>query len=445
MSDKRRGLGRGLGALIPSSASANASGNGPAPSRPVDLFFPEARKRSSDAQVVEETSTAAAPVTEETTTSAGPKDAAGTRVDESTAGAGARTPTQEAPSKAGPSKAASSKAPVRRGAAGKDDAPAGPDLPAVKKPAARKASTARTEATVPALAESGVASSQSPDADDHGVDLIDVPGVRFAEISVSDIHPNRKQPRTVFDEDDMAELVHSVREIGVLQPIVVRTSTEEGGEPYELVMGERRWRAVQAAGLDTIPAIVRDTTDDDLLRDALLENLHRSQLNPLEEAAAYQQLLEDFGTTHEQLADRIGRSRPQVSNTLRLLKLPPLVQRRVGAGVISAGHARALLALPDAAAMERLAQKIVAEGMSVRATEEAVTLYQSPAAPTKNNIPRPGARHERLDYLASSLSDRLDTNVKISLGARKGRVSIEFASVEDLNRIMEVLSPGTPG
>lgn len=282
------------------------------------------------------------------------------------------------------------------------------------------------------------------DVEDQGVELVEVPGVRFAEIPVTDIHPNRKQPRSVFDEDDMAELVHSVREIGVLQPIVVRTSTEEGGEPYELVMGERRWRAVQAAGLETIPAIVRDTTDDDLLRDALLENLHRSQLNPLEEAAAYQQLLEDFGTTHEQLADRIGRSRPQVSNTLRLLKLPPLVQRRVAASVISAGHARALLALPDAAAMERLAQKIVAEGMSVRATEEAVTLYQNPASTPKNNIPRPGARHERLDYLASSLSDRLDTNVKISLGARKGRVSIEFASVEDLNRIMDVLTPGAP-
>lgn len=240
----------------------------------------------------------------------------------------------------------------------------------------------------------------------------------------------------------MAELVHSVREIGVLQPIVVRTSTEKGGEPYELVMGERRWRAVQAAGLETIPAIVRDTTDDDLLRDALLENLHRSQLNPLEEAAAYQQLLEDFGTTHEQLADRIGRSRPQVSNTLRLLKLPPLVQRRVAAGVLSAGHARALLALPDAAAMERMAQKIVAEGMSVRATEESVALYQDPTTPAKSSIPKPNARHERLDYLASSLSDRLDTNVKITLGARKGRVSIEFASVEDLNRIMDVLGPG---
>ena len=261
-------------------------------------------------------------------------------------------------------------------------------------------------------------------ADVNDVELVEVPGVRFAEISVTDIHPNRKQPRTVFDEDDMAELVHSVREIGVLQPIVVRTSTEQGGEPYELVMGERRWRAVQAAGLPTIPAIVRDTTDDDLLRDALLENLHRSQLNPLEEAAAYQQLLEDFGTTHEQLADRIGRSRPQVSNTLRLLKLPPLVQRRVAANVLSAGHARALLSLPDAASMERLAQKIVAEGMSVRATEEAVTLHREPATPGKNNIPRPGARHERLDYLASSLSDRLDTNVKISLGARKGDLHV---------------------
>ncbi|MCB5291087.1 putative chromosome-partitioning protein ParB [Arthrobacter sp. SO3] len=315
------------------------------------------------------------------------------------------------------------------------------NAPARKTPASREAGqpTAPKPATrKPAANEMPVVSAE----EDRGVELVEVPGVRFAEILVTEIHPNRKQPRSVFDEDDMAELVHSVREIGVLQPIVVRTSTEEGGEPYELVMGERRWRAVQAAGLQTIPAIVRDTTDDDLLRDALLENLHRSQLNPLEEAAAYQQLLEDFGTTHEQLADRIGRSRPQVSNTLRLLKLPPLVQRRVAASVISAGHARALLGLPDAAAMERLAQKIVAEGMSVRATEEAVTLYQNPAATPKNNIPRPGARHERLDYLASSLSDRLDTNVKISLGARKGRVSIEFASVEDLNRIMDVLSPG---
>jgi len=394
----------------------------------VDLFFPEARKRTPEASPTEET-TATEPLEAETTASSAAAEPAKSDVRAETgARVEAGAPTKAAAQAAGTEEDASTK--VAR--------------PAAKKATARKTAPASEapgtgeNGTKPAAAETGV------DDGDNGVDLMEIPGVRFAEIPVTDIHPNRKQPRSVFDEDDMAELVHSVREIGVLQPIVVRTSTEEGGEPYELVMGERRWRAVQAAGLDTIPAIVRDTTDDDLLRDALLENLHRSQLNPLEEAAAYQQLLEDFGTTHEQLADRIGRSRPQVSNTLRLLKLPPLVQRRVGAGVISAGHARALLALPDAAAMERLAQKIVAEGMSVRATEEAVTLYQSPASATKNNIPRPGARHERLDYLASSLSDRLDTNVKISLGARKGRVSIEFASVEDLNRIMDVLTPGNP-
>ena len=405
MSEKRRGLGRGLGALIPSSAAA--SGNGSAPSRPVDLFFPEARKRTAAAEVAPAEETTTVPETEETAKPQSPASV---------------------PGPAGPS-------------SGPDEKTvSGARKAAVRRPSASKGETAAAAAEPDA--EKSAADEPVPSTEDQGVELVEVPGVRFAEILVTDIHPNRKQPRSVFDEDDMAELVHSVREIGVLQPIVVRTSTEEGGEPYELVMGERRWRAVQAAGLQTIPAIVRDTTDDDLLRDALLENLHRSQLNPLEEAAAYQQLLEDFGTTHEQLADRIGRSRPQVSNTLRLLKLPPLVQRRVAASVISAGHARALLALPDAAAMERLAQKIVAEGMSVRATEEAVTLYQNPSGTPKNNIPRPGARHERLDYLASSLSDRLDTNVKISLGARKGRVSIEFASVEDLNRIMDVLTPG---
>ena len=398
MSEKRRGLGRGLGALIPSSAAANgSSGNGGAVSRPVDLFFPEGRKKT---EPLEQPATPAAPAAAKTQA----KDSAGSDNQSSARPAAAKS----------------------TGATVSEDG---------KKEAASAAAMAESNADPAAAEVTGHA--------DSGVELVEVPGARFAEISVADIHPNRKQPRSVFDEDDMAELVHSVREIGVLQPIVVRNSTEDGSEPYELVMGERRWRAVQAAGLETIPAIIRDTTDDDLLRDALLENLHRSQLNPLEEAAAYQQLLEDFGTTHEQLADRIGRSRPQVSNTLRLLKLPPLVQRRVAAGVLSAGHARALLSLPDAAAMERLAQKIVAEGMSVRATEEAVTLYQDPAKPAKNNIPRPGARHERLDYLASSLSDRLDTNVKISLGVRKGKVSIEFASVEDLNRIMDVLAPGS--
>jgi ParB family chromosome partitioning protein len=243
----------------------------------------------------------------------------------------------------------------------------------------------------------------------------------------------------------MAELVHSVREIGILQPIVVRPSGESGEYKYELVMGERRWRASQEAGMETIPAIIRSTTDDDLLRDALLENLHRSQLNPLEEAAAYQQLLEDFGCTHDELADRIGRSRPQVSNMIRLMKLPPLVQRRVAAGVLSAGHARALLGLADPAEMEKLAQRIVAEGLSVRATEEIVSLSDGLRRPKRESKPRAGARHERLDYIATSLSDRLDTSVKITLGAKKGRVSIEFASVDDLNRIMTVLSPNNEG
>lgn len=271
--------------------------------------------------------------------------------------------------------------------------------------------------------------------------LVEVPGATFANVPVSSIHPNRKQPRNIFDEDELAELVHSIREIGVLQPIVVRPSTEGGEFEYELVMGERRWRATQEAGLDSIPAIIRETADDDLLRDALLENLHRSQLNALEEAAAYQQLLDDFGCTHDELADRIGRSRPQVTNTLRLMKLPPLVQRRLAAGVLSAGHARALLSLADAAEMEKLAQRIVAEGLSVRATEEIVAMSDSLKRPVRSNRPQAGARHERLDYLATSLSDRLDTSVKITLGARKGKVAIEFASVDDLNRIMGVINP----
>jgi len=278
--------------------------------------------------------------------------------------------------------------------------------------------------------------TRRPGADSH---LVAVPGATFAEIPVGLIHANRKQPRSVFDDDEMAELVNSIREIGVLQPIVVRPSTEGGDQPYELVMGERRWRATREAGFAVVPAIIRSTTDDDLLRDALLENLHRSQLNPLEEAAAYQQLLDDFGCSHDELAERIGRSRPQISNTLRLMKLPSLVQRRLAAGVISAGHARALLGLSDQVEMEKLAQKIVAEGLSVRTTEELVSMNDGLRRPVKPNSPRAGARHERLDYLATSLSDRLDTSVKITLGARKGKVSIEFASVDDLNRIMGVL------
>ncbi|WP_422934759.1 ParB/RepB/Spo0J family partition protein [Sinomonas sp. P47F7] len=429
MSEKRRGLGRGLGALIPSSGTA--AGGAVAPSRPVDLFFPESRRASEPLDAAPaETPTPQSSASDGAESDGATQDSevsteastSGGDVSEAPAGAEAGESTDSAPAAAEP-----------KGTPRSDASKSGSKSPAAKAPAA-KASSAKAPVARPA------ASASSSGSDE--LDLVEVPGAQFAEIRVDDIHPNRKQPRTVFDEDEMSELVHSVREIGVLQPIVVRKSTEVGSESYELVMGERRWRAVQLAGLETIPAIIRDTSDDDLLRDALLENLHRSQLNPLEEAAAYQQLLEDFGTTHEELADRIGRSRPQVSNTIRLLRLPPLVQRRVAAGVLSAGHARALLSLPDPGAMERVAQRIVSEGLSVRATEEAVALYEDPGEPRRSNIPKPNARHERLDFLASSLADRLDTNVKITLGARKGRVSIEFASVEDLNRIMGVLSPG---
>jgi len=261
-------------------------------------------------------------------------------------------------------------------------------------------------------------------------------GVVYAELPIADIAPNPKQPRTVFDEDALAELVYSIKEIGLLQPIVVRR--REPGK-FEIVAGERRWRASQVAGLTHIPAIIRETADDVLLRDALLENLHRAQLNALEEAAAYQQLLDDFGCTQEELSMRIGRSRPQVSNTLRLLKLPPAVQRRVAAGVLSAGHARALLGLPDVAAMDALAARIVAEGLSVRTTEELVALSgpegaAKPPKARKGKISAPG-----LQDLADRLMDRLDTRVKIDVGRSKGTVSIEFATVGDLKRIVDLI------
>lgn len=336
MSEKRRGLGRGLGALIPTSSDAE---------RPVDVFFPGGRRSVT------------------------------------------------VPS-------ADSLAPT-------------------------------------------AASSEAPEEHTAGDTLVPVPGARFAEIPVAEIRPNPRQPRTVFDDDELRELADSIREIGVLQPIVVRPAPDGSG--FELIMGERRWRASQRAGAPTVPAIVRDTEDDDLLRDALLENLHRAQLNPLEEAAAYQQLLDDFGCTHEELATRIARSRPQISNTLRLLRLPVLVQRRVAAGVLSAGHARALLGLADAAAMERLAQRIVAEGLSVRATEEIVALGGEGAAATPRRAPRAGGRSAAVDDLASRLSDRFETRVKVSLGKSKGRMTVEFGSVDDLNRILEVMVPGEQG
>ena len=335
MSDRRRGLGRGLGALIPAApAKSEGAGTGAGPS-PVDVLIPERK--------------------------VGPGD--GTE-------------------------------------------PATGDGPGVDGP---------------------VAAAPAP-----------VDGAHFAEIPLDAITPNPRQPRQVFDEEAMGELVHSVREIGLLQPVVVRPL---GDDRYELIMGERRWRAARQAGLEVLPAIVRSTEDDVMLRDALLENLHRAQLNPLEEAAAYDQLLQDFGCTHDQLAGRIGRSRPQISNTLRLLKLPPLVQRRVAAGVLSAGHARALLGLDDAAAQERLAQRVVAEGLSVRTVEEIVALGGEPAKerrqPRANKPVAP-----KLEILATRLSDRFETRVKVDLGKSKGRIVVEFASLDDLERIVTLMAPG---
>lgn len=268
--------------------------------------------------------------------------------------------------------------------------------------------------------------------------LSPIPGVRLAEVSVAGIMPNPKQPRQNFDDEALEELKVSIKEVGFLQPIVVR---ELAPDKYELVMGERRWRAAQALGRETIPAIVRDTRDEAMLRDALLENIHRVDLNPLEEAAAYQQLLEEFGVTHEELGRRIGRSRPQISNTVRLLNLPAPVQRRVAAGVLSAGHARALLGLDDAERQEALAHRVVAEGLSVRATEEAVALAlasapaERPASPRRRTKPYSPA----LADLADRLSDRFDTRVKVDLGRSKGKITIEFATVDDLERIVELI------
>lgn len=270
--------------------------------------------------------------------------------------------------------------------------------------------------------------------------LVTVPGAHLARLDPDDIVPNAQQPRTVFDPEDLAELVHSIKEFGVLQPIVVRPHPDQPGK-YELVMGERRLRATKAAGLTTIPAVVKDTANDAMLRDALLENLHRSQLNPLEEASAYQQLLADFGITQEELASRIGRSRPQISNTLRLLKLPEAVQLRVAAGVLTAGHARAILAAGDPEAMQKLADKIVNEDLSVRAAEAIVSEAPKPGRAK----PAAGKRQEFLDDLSGRLGDRLDTRVKITLGSRKGQISIDFATVQDLRRILTELGEDLDG
>ncbi|MFE6234097.1 ParB/RepB/Spo0J family partition protein [Cellulosimicrobium sp. NPDC057862] len=463
MSEKRRGLGRGLGALIPTSSEGK---------RPVDVFFPsptpeepahddapteDVSAGDGEAQGSAESGTQSTPVvTLVADTGSGPAD-----VDSLTSLSARDLAELEAVS-AGD-----------RGALGGSDHEPGPGREQdraedgeqrddVATPIRSDAATAVSRETDPGTTDGGDSAgngiSESSRENSGGAptssteewtgsaadDLVPVPGARFAEVPTASIRPNPRQPRTVFDEGDLDELVGSIREIGVLQPIVVRPVPGDDGS-FELIMGERRWRATQAAGLDVIPAIVRETDDADLLRDALLENLHRSALNPLEEAAAYRQLLDDFGCTHEELAERISRSRPQISNTLRLLRLPPLVQRRVAAGVLSAGHARALLGLSDGAEIERLAQRIVAEGLSVRATEEIVAMGGLDGDRRAPRAPRAGQRSAAIDELAHRLSDRFETRVKVDLGKNKGRLTVEFASVEDLNRILDVMAPDDPG
>lgn len=311
--------------------------------------------------------------------------------------------------------------------------PTAPAQPPAPDPADPAPSSAAPSANGSAAGASATGTGVGADAEVAGGT---VAGAYFAELPIGQVRPNARQPRQVFEEEALAELVHSIREVGLLQPVVVRKSGEDS---YELIMGERRWRASQEAGRDTIPAIVRETDDNDMLRDALLENLHRSQLNPLEEAAAYGQLLEDFGCTHEELAQRIGRSRPQISNTLRLLKLSPAVQRRVAAGVLSAGHARALLTVDDAGLQDKLASRVTAEGISVRGLEEIVSMgVEADDAPrvVRRKPVAPG-----LSELADRLSDRLETRVKVDLGKAKGKITVEFASLEDLRRIVDVMDP----
>ncbi|WP_189929068.1 ParB/RepB/Spo0J family partition protein [Streptomyces sulfonofaciens] len=331
-------------------------------------------------------------------------------------------------------------APPAVGNGASSPAAAAPVLSAERGVAAAKVATLPRGTVSPEMEESsqvgpGHAPSVTETLEQHPA------GAYFAELPLDSITPNPRQPREVFDDDALAELVTSIKEVGLLQPVVVR---QVGASRYELIMGERRWRACREAGLDRIPAIVRDTDDEKLLLDALLENLHRAQLNPLEEAAAYDQLLKDFNCTHDQLADRIGRSRPQVSNTLRLLKLSPAVQRRVAAGVLSAGHARALLSVEDSEEQDRLAHRIVAEGLSVRAVEEIVTLMGSrPASAPRPKGPRAGGRvSPALSDLATRLSDRFETRVKVDLGQKKGKIVVEFASMDDLERILGTLAPG---
>ena len=458
MAQKKRGLGRGLQALIPEAQTEIPS------RRPTDVFFPESRSPARSKTTADEASDAAsrhaaeiastllapskrtrgrrssppATATKPSAAAAKPKSGRARSGSEST---GRSEGTRTGRRRSRVSRETLMVEAPELALIGLGDRPEDQTTPSADRSESRGALEDGTAGT--AGARGG--GKKKGSSDDAG--LVPVPGATFAELPVEIIVPNPRQPRQVFDEDDITELAASIKEVGLLQPIVVRRVDDEEGraESYELVMGERRLRAAKEAGLKTIPAVVRYTEDQDLLRDALLENLHRVQLNPLEEAAAYQQLLDDFSCTHAELSKRIARSRSQISNTLRLMKLPPLVQRRLAAGVLSAGHARALLGLPDAAAMERLAQRSVAEGLSVRVTEELVALHDEPQA---QDAPRraAGSRTRRsapLPALSTRLSDAFDTRVKVTRGSKKGRITIEFAGDEDLARIVETLVPGT--
>ena len=433
MVEKRRGLGRGLSALIPETQS-EATG------RPSDVFFPEGTSRRRATAV------------SESSNSAGDADviAEVAAVSSQEHGNSAEITSallSPAPRKKSSKKRASSKVNTTKSASKKDvsretsksvkaDENVSRETSVVDQGESKSVSVKETVTTEDVSRETSNGSAVSD------TELVAVPGTTFAELPLDLIVANPRQPREIFDEDEISELSASIKEVGLLQPIVVRPApiaeADSETKHYELIMGERRLRASREAGLQTIPAVIRYTEDEDLLRDALLENLHRVQLNPLEEAAAYQQLLEDFGCTHAELSSRIARSRSQISNTLRLMKLPPLVQRRLAAGVLTTGHARALLGLPDAAAMERLAQRIVSEGLSVRNTEELVALHDEPETPVRSYRPR----STPMPALASQLSDAFDTRVKVTRGAKKGRIMIEFAGQDDLERIIEALAPG---
>lgn len=551
---QKRGLGRGLGALIPGAGAGTGTapasgqdlrtrthprtspeaGEKGASTRPVDMFFsgdpvtadqerPQ-RDRASKQDIAGEMARAAAErrgragagaarstaskttasettatkPAASTTTGTHPVSSSSADAEEkpATATAGtakkaparqtsaskapAKAPAKKAPAKKAPAKASSSAttpadasdvtsapAPEEPSTGDVTSAPAGSATPPAEnspvvdieevtstpveptadtEPEATPAPAASVSEPAPSPEEEGDEgeAAEESDASSQGQALLPVPGAEFAEVPIHEIRENPRNPRTMFDEDELDELAESLQQVGVLQPVVVRPiSVTEDGESFELVMGERRWRAARRAGLDRIPAIIRETSDDDLLRDALLENLHRSQLNPLEEAAAYQQLLEDFGCTQDELAERIGRSRPQISNTLRLMRLPALVQRRLASGAISAGHARALLSLEDPSLMEELAQRIVQEGLSVRAVERLVAGGVQPAAAPRT--PRRSTYDPHVVDLTSRLSNRLEAPVRIDVGKRKGKITLEFSNLEDLERLVERIGLELPG